>query len=68
MEYENVSWIGDKIRGAVSAAKDKIKKSVDSKGVNEAGKNVLEILKGAGSIFSPLQQGASQNLGQPKVW
>lgn len=68
MEYENVSWIGDKIRGAVSAAKDKIKTSADSNGVNEAGKNILSILEGAGRIFSPLQQGASQNLGQPKVW
>lgn len=59
-----------KVKGAAKSAAQKVKKAADSKGVNELGKRLAGAGEVVGSILSqlPHNSGASQNLGQPKVW
>ncbi len=84
MEYENVSWVGDKYK----KAKEKITSVAKAAGkaASRAGKAAKVVRKAASrageaasraggaatevvlKTLNPGLTGASQNLGQPKVW
>lgn len=87
MEYENVSWVGDKYKKAkekiTSVAKAAGKAASGArkaagvlrkaaKGAGKFASRAGKAAKGAGEIvlkgMNPGLTGASQNLGQPKVW